>query len=42
MVALVGLVVSTTCFGSILVTGASLALFAIGAWKGGYMKGGAE
>ena len=37
IVALAGLVAATTIEGSLIVTAASVALFALGAWRGGYM-----
>ena len=39
IVALVSLMVAGTCFGSFLLSMASVALFAFSAWKGGYMEG---
>lgn len=37
LLALAGLLAATTIDGSLLITAASAAIFALGAWKGGYM-----
>lgn len=39
LVALASLMVAGTCFGSFLLSMASLAVFAFSAWRGGYMEG---
>lgn len=38
IVALVSLMVAGTCFGSFLLSMASVAVFAFSAWRGGYMQ----
>lgn len=40
LVALAGLLAATTIDGSLLITAASTAIFALGAWRGGYMDKG--
>ena len=37
LVALAGLLAATTIDGNIIITAASAAVFALGAWRGGYM-----
>ena len=37
IVALIAAMAACTCFGSLWLTGISVALFAFSAWKGGYM-----
>lgn len=40
LVALAGLLAATTIDGSLLITAASVAVFAVSAYLGGYMEGG--
>lgn len=38
LLALAGLLAATTIDGSLLITAASVAIFALGAWRGGYIN----
>ena len=42
VVSIIGMAAACTIEGSFIVTAIAVALFGLGAWLGGYMKGGAQ